>query len=256
MSVDQLAVLWVPAGHVLGALVTVLILATELWLFRFAFAGIGVPKRLAYALLALALVGARFNIPVGTLHGSSVATLVMRGPTGWVVVGHRRPETRLMVNFGGAVLPVLLSGYLLGRSRRLLEGAVAVTAVTLIVYELARPIPGIGIEVPTLLPPAAAALAALLVGRGEARRVAYVAGSLGTLMGADVLNLHRIPELGARVASIGGAGAFDGIFLGGLVATLLVSTLKLYPRLVRRAPAKEKAASTVPPFPGQPMPVA
>jgi uncharacterized membrane protein len=44
---------------------------------------------------------------------------------------------------------------------------------------------------------------------------------MGTLIGADLMNLGRLSELGAPVASIGGAGTFDGIFLTGIVAVLL-----------------------------------
>ena len=44
---------------------------------------------------------------------------------------------------------------------------------------------------------------------------------LGTLIGADLMNLERLGELGAPVASIGGAGTFDGVFLTGIVAVLL-----------------------------------
>jgi uncharacterized membrane protein len=51
--------------------------------------------------------------------------------------------------------------------------------------------------------------------------VAYVSGTLGTLIGADLTNLHSIGKLGAPVASIGGAGTFDGVFLSGLIAVLL-----------------------------------
>ena len=50
---------------------------------------------------------------------------------------------------------------------------------------------------------------------------AYVAGVLGTLIGADLSNLHAIPKLGAPVASIGGAGTLDGVFLSGIMAVLL-----------------------------------
>jgi uncharacterized membrane protein len=35
---------------------------------------------------------------------------------------------------------------------------------------------------------------------------------------ADVLNLNEIQGLGAPIASIGGAGTFDGIFITGLLA--------------------------------------
>ena len=38
---------------------------------------------------------------------------------------------------------------------------------------------------------------------------------------AELLNLGRIQGLGAPVASIGGAGTFDGIFVTGILAVLL-----------------------------------
>jgi uncharacterized membrane protein len=45
---------------------------------------------------------------------------------------------------------------------------------------------------------------------------------MGTLIGADLLNLHRVAEIGAPLVSIGGAGTFDGVFLTGIIAGLLV----------------------------------
>jgi hypothetical protein len=88
-------------------------------------------------------------------------------------------------------------------------------------YLLARPIPGIGIAVPTFVPPVAAAGAALLLSREGAPAVAFVAVTLGTLIGADLMNLGRVQGLGAPIVSIGGAGTFDGIFLTGILAALL-----------------------------------
>jgi len=44
---------------------------------------------------------------------------------------------------------------------------------------------------------------------------------LGPLIGADLLHLDDIEAIGAGVASIGGAGTFDGIVLSGLAATVL-----------------------------------
>jgi uncharacterized membrane protein len=41
------------------------------------------------------------------------------------------------------------------------------------------------------------------------------------LVGAHLLNLGRIQGLGAPVASIGGAGTFDGIFLTAILAVLI-----------------------------------
>jgi uncharacterized membrane protein len=48
-----------------------------------------------------------------------------------------------------------------------------------------------------------------------------VSGTLGTLLGADILNLKRIFNLGAPIISIGGAGTFDGVFLAGVIGVLL-----------------------------------
>jgi uncharacterized membrane protein len=72
------------------------------------------------------------------------------------------------------------------------------------------------------IPPIVAALGSYFLAPHELRPlVAYVSGVIGTLIGADLANLGRIKGLGAPVASIGGAGTFDGIFLTGIVAVLL-----------------------------------
>ena len=42
---------------------------------------------------------------------------------------------------------------------------------------------------------------------------------------ADLLNLKKISKLGAPIASIGGAGTFDGIFLTGIFAVVLAAFL-------------------------------
>ncbi len=74
---------------------------------------------------------------------------------------------------------------------------------------------------PVFIPPLIAALAALLLSRPSAPALAYIAGSLGTLIGGNLMNLDKIQGLGAPVASIGGAGTFDGIFVTGILAVLL-----------------------------------
>jgi uncharacterized membrane protein len=128
------------------------------------------------------------------------------------------------VNLGGAIVPVLLSLYVLYHSPDILIPALAgVAIVTLVVNRFARPMPGMGIATPMFLPPIVAALVGYLLGATQhhAAAVAYVSGVMGTLIGADLLNLGRLGDLGAPVASIGGAGTFDGIFLTGIVAVLL-----------------------------------
>jgi uncharacterized membrane protein len=90
---------------------------------------------------------------------------------------------------------------------------------------MAYPVPGIGIAVPIFVPPLITTAAAVLLSREYAAPLAYIAGSLGTLIGGDLLNLGKIQGLGAPVASIGGAGTFDGIFFTGILAVLLASLM-------------------------------
>jgi uncharacterized membrane protein len=88
---------------------------------------------------------------------------------------------------------------------------------------LAEPAPGLGIALPVFVPPVSTAVVALLLSRRQAVPLAYIGGSLGTLIGADLLNLDKVQGLGAPVVSTGGAGTFDGIFLTGILAVLLAS---------------------------------
>ena len=85
------------------------------------------------------------------------------------------------------------------------------------------PLPGLGVAIPTFAPAIATTIVSLVLSRKSAAPLAYIAGSLGTLIGADLLNLDKIAELNTPVASIGGAGTFDGIFLTGIVAVLIAS---------------------------------
>jgi uncharacterized membrane protein len=60
-----------------------------------------------------------------------------------------------------------------------------------------------------------------MLGADQAAPVAFVAGTLGPLIGADLLHLREIEESAVGVASIGGAGTFDGIVLSGIIAAYL-----------------------------------
>jgi uncharacterized membrane protein len=88
---------------------------------------------------------------------------------------------------------------------------------------LAGPAAGLGIALPVFVPPLSAAAVSLILSYRQAPALAYIGGSIGRLVWADLLNLGKIAGLGAPVASIGGAGTFDGIFLTGVLAVLLAS---------------------------------
>jgi len=74
---------------------------------------------------------------------------------------------------------------------------------------------------PGLVPAAVAAILALLFAPGDAAPVAYVAGVAAPLIGSDLLHLKEIEASAVGVASISGAGTFDGIVLSSIVAAYL-----------------------------------
>ncbi|MFZ0011655.1 MAG: DUF1614 domain-containing protein [Halobacteriota archaeon] len=103
---------------------------------------------------------------------------------------------------------------------------VGVALVAIISHLISRPVEGVGIVSPALVSPLVAAVYTIVVlaqfpSVDNAFALAYVCGVLGTLIGADLTNLGAIKKIGAPVASIGGAGTFDGVFLSGIIAMLL-----------------------------------
>lgn len=179
-------------------LLAVVVLMIELRILSYAFQKIGIPRRWMFAALLATLIGSHFNIPLYTVNRTVVA-----------------------INVGGALVPVLLSLYLFfstGLYARMLLGVAVIAVVT---HAWATIVPGVGIALPMLVPPLFAAGVGLALSWRRAPPVAYVAGSMGTLIGADLTNLGRIVELRAPVVSIGGAGTFDGVFLTGIIAGLI-----------------------------------
>jgi uncharacterized membrane protein len=202
-----------------------LVVMIQVHALSFVYARLGISAPAALLLLLATLIGSYVNIPIAELPAQRV--LVDQPAVSYFGVPYMIPEvvdwpgTIIAVNVGGALVPGLLSLYLLARHQLWLSGAIATALVTFIVHMMAQPVPGVGIAVPTFVPALAAAIVALILARRSAAAVAYISGSLGCLLGADILNLNRIQELGAPVASIGGAGTFDGVFLTGVIAVLL-----------------------------------
>ena len=177
-------------------------------------------------IMAAALLGSVINIPVARLRAEvrqTSTTVTVFGVTYRIPVAVRTRGTTIAVNVGGAIVPTAVAIYLISHDRLPLAALFATLIVTALVFAVARPVPGVGIVTPSLVPPLVAALAAIWLGGHFVAAVAYVAGTSGTLVGADLLNLPRVRSLQAPMASIGGAGTFDGVFLAGLVAVLLAS---------------------------------
>jgi uncharacterized membrane protein len=205
-------------------LIALLVAVIEIGAIEYAYEKIGVSRRYVFVLLLLSLWGSYVNIPVAELPAEHVLSnqeihyFGMHYVVPWV---EEWPRTVVAINLGGAVVPVVLSVYLLLKNRIVAPALPAVLVVTAVVHWMAEPVHGVGIAVPTFVPPIVATGAALLFAGRSAPAVAYIAGTLGALIGADLLNLGSIQGLGAPIVSIGGAGTFDGIFVTGIIAVLL-----------------------------------
>lgn len=227
-----------PVGMIFTLIMAFLLFVVIGFLFlnlaRTAFTRIGFSWEHALIVLLISLAGSGINIPIANLKSeeplSQDAYVRVFGVTYRIpVVENMTRHTVLAVNFGGAVIPTLISLALLYEFPASLPYAIAcVIVVSLVMNRVARPVKGLGIVTPALIPPLIAALAALgmtYLFNAPNQLVfilAYVGGTLGTLIGADIMNLNKVRDLGAPIASIGGAGTFDGVFLSGLIAVLLV----------------------------------
>jgi uncharacterized membrane protein len=194
----------------------------QIGLLHIAAEKLGIDFTKALFALFLSLLGSVINLPLFTLP---LAPDVTPPPyTGWLLGTTRPQPDRVIVaiNLGGAIMPILFSLYLLTRlEMSLLPVLLAISIVSTVSYLLSRPIPGLGIAMPVFIPPMVAALCAFLFAPEHSAPLAYVSGTFGVIIGADLLRLKEIQRIGASVVSIGGAGTFDGIFLTGIVAVLL-----------------------------------
>jgi uncharacterized membrane protein len=209
---------------ILVVLFAALVILIQLRILRYAYMRLGVGPGAALLLLFGSLLGSYFNIPITVLPGvpdRSGQIVEFFGMRYIVPLVAEWPGTVLAVNIGGAVIPTLMSAYLVIRYQLWLKAALAVAAIAFVIHAMATPVAGIGIAVPVFAPVLATAILAFILSREYAAPLAYIGGSMGTLIGADLLNLDKISGIGAPVASIGGAGTFDGIFLTGILAVLL-----------------------------------
>jgi len=209
---------------ILVGIFLIMFILLMLGVLRQAYLSLGVSSSTAMLLLFGSLFGSYFNIPVANLPEEQVMSNQVIDFFGFqytVPVVEHWPGTVIAVNVGGAIIPTLMSIYLIVTRRLWAKAAIATLIVALVLHWLADPVPGVGIAVPVFLPALATAVVALMLSRGDAAPLAYIAGSMGTLIGADLTNIDKVRGLGAPIASIGGAGTFDGIFLTGILAVLL-----------------------------------
>lgn len=240
MSVVLARVIWLSFGFPIyrphkslvfvffGLLLSLVIVLLLVSVTEAAFQRIGFTRLEVVLILIGTFLGSAVNIPFHKVK--SVSRILKLEEVRFFGITYRIPHfateeasTIVAVNLGGALIPTAVSLYLINSHLQQLGQIVLGVAITAVVVHLvARRVPGLGITTPAFIPPITAALVAYILSPAAPSVVAYVAGTLGTLIGADLTNLQDIATLGAPVVSIGGAGTFDGVFLSGILAALLV----------------------------------
>jgi len=223
----------VPFGCLSLILVAAIVILFPLFLadiMASALGKLGLSPALSILVVVSMFVGGVINIPVKKIpRVMSLETTPLglfgaeRLFPGWF---RQSSYTVIAVNAGGCLIPCLIVAYELSRIAAHGPMALALTAAAVAInvavcYWVARPVANVGIVLPPLAPALVAAACGFVFVRDFAPPVAFTAGVLGPLVGADLLNLRRIGRISTGIASIGGAGTFDGIVLSGLVATLL-----------------------------------
>jgi len=137
----------------------------------------------------------------------------------------------IAINVGGAAIPVAVSIYLMAKKKFVWSAMVGILIVSFLTYNVTEVSSrGVTSSFPLwLMPPLVASIFSLMASykkpKGTAP-LAYVTGTLGVLVGADLFHMPEI--LGTHVshrivASVGGASIFDMVFLAGIIAVLVDS---------------------------------
>jgi uncharacterized membrane protein len=212
-----------PLAVLAALLVGLLYPAILLNIAALSFGRLGLTPQGGLVLLTASLLGSIVNIPI------SRRRIVVQAPRrGWFFgfIFYHPPrvlEQVIAINLGGAIIPTAFSVYLLSAVAPLSDALLATGFVAVLSRALSRPVQGLGITMPVFVAPLASAAAAVLLAPEAAPPVAYISGSLGTLIGADLLNWPAIRRMRGHMLSIGGAGVFDGVFISGILAVLLTA---------------------------------
>ncbi len=149
----------------------------------------------------------------GVVIGSFIDIPLMRSPM------------EITINVGGAVLPILLSIYLIAKADETAERVRAIMASILVAAAISLGSRYLPYEPenmfldPKIIYGLAAGLIAYLAGRS--RRSAFVGGVMGVVL-SDIVHIITLSGLGIPgTTSLGGAGAFDVTIIAGLIAVMI-----------------------------------
>lgn len=206
-------------------ILSLLLAFVQLGILTVAFEKLGLSSHSAFVLLFASLFGSAVNLPLMKVSAERPPLETIPKQLREVmeqVFRKFQGKTIIAINAGGCLIPVMFSYYLIQFNQlEVSKVIIATLIVTAVCRWASRPVPGVGIGMPIFIAPITAALTAVGIDPDHSAPLAYICGTLGVLIGADLLRLKDIRKMGVPIASIGGAGTFDGIFITGIVAVLL-----------------------------------
>lgn len=196
----------------------------QLGLLTIAFDKLGLSPSAAFTLLFASLFGSAINLPLFSIKSEASEQPLPKQL--WQLLRQQHlifeGKTIIAINVGGCLIPIAFSVYLfMNTDISIINALLGIIFVAIISHLTSRPIAGLGIGMPIFIAPLSAAMAAIIIDPQHSAPLAYVSGTIGVIIGADLLRIKDIKRLGTPLASIGGAGTFDGIFITGIVAVLL-----------------------------------
>ena len=208
------------------AILIFLVTVIQIGAISIAFDKLGLSPGSAFLLLVTSLFGSAINLPLFLVDAKNPQPPQPIPPIlqGLLRVPERpyKDKTVVAVNVGGCIIPILFSITLLNHNPIPWITVVSGIGIVALVSRFAsRPVHGLGIGMPIFIGPLSAAIVGIFLGGEQSAPLAYIAGTMGVLIGADLLRMGDIRRMGPPIASIGGAGTFDGIFLTGILAVLL-----------------------------------
>jgi uncharacterized membrane protein len=220
-----------PAGLITTICLVLLLILWPFILMDFmliALYKLGIPPLTGLGIIFCIVLGSFINIPLKRIKTISKIPTDLRPLFGFNPWFPRqvfqKQELVIAVNVGGCVVPSVLALYQLARlfsAEMILMPVIAIIINVIICYQLSEIKVGVGILLPAYVPGVVASLCALILTPENPPAVAFCAGILGPLIGADLLRLKQVVALSSGNASIGGAGTFDGIVISGFIALLL-----------------------------------
>src|SRR5262249_11161840 len=155
-----------PFFFILVGLFVALLVLIQLGVLRYAYMRLGISSGAALLLLLASLIGSYFNIPVAYLPEQRVLAqqeIDFFGMRYVVPFVAQWRGTLIAVNVGGAVIPTMMSVYLLARNRLWVNAALATAAVAAGGFLLFPSNPRLGVAAAVFVPSGSTAVLAMLL---------------------------------------------------------------------------------------------